>query len=114
MGAKTHELITFDEKNHYAWLVWCPACDSPHSFDTRWTFDGNHEAPTFVASMLVHESPGHPRCHSMLTAGVWHYLGDCAHTLVNQTALAPDWAATRFGRMREDGVVPAVDDAQDK
>jgi hypothetical protein len=108
MPAKTHELLTSDMTGHFAWLVWCPACDAPHTFDNRWTFDGNHEAPTFVASMLVHEYPGsHPRCHSMLTAGVWNYLDDCTHALKGQRVPAPDWASTRFGRMRSDGVVLA-------
>lgn len=108
MGAKTHEI--FDEKGHYAWLVWCPACDAPHSFDNRWTFNGDHEKPTFQASMLVHESPGHPRCHSHLTDGVWLYLQDCTHDKANASIAAPDWASTRFGRMRPDGVVPPPPD----
>ncbi len=75
MGIKTHELLTFDLSKHHAWLVWCPACETPHTFDERWGFDGNHEAPTFTGSMLVHEVPpandypGHPRCHSNLIAG---------------------------------------------
>jgi hypothetical protein len=106
MGVKTHELVTFDEKSHYAWLVWCPACDSPHSFDNRWSFNGDHEKPTFIASMLVHESPGRPRCHSFLTDGVWNYLGDSTHDKAGTSIEAPDWADTRFGRMRPDGVVP--------
>ena len=98
MGVKTHEVVTFDEKDHYAWFVWCPACDSPHSFDNRWTFvNGDHEKPTFVASMLVHESPGHPRCHSHLTGGVWSYGADCTHQLAGKEVEAPDWASTRFG-----------------
>lgn len=109
MGAKTHELLTYKSERHYAWLVWCPACDAPHPFDERWTFDGNHEAPTFSPSMLVHESPGRARCHSFLRAGVWQFLGDCTHALKGTNVPAPDWSATRFGRMRGDGVVPAPD-----
>jgi hypothetical protein len=108
MGAKTHEVVTYDLKGHYAWLVWCPACDAPHSFDARWGFDGNHEAPTFDGSMLVHESPGHPRCHSFLAAGVWHYCDDSTHDLKGASVPAPDWVDTRFGRMRPDGVVPPL------
>lgn|GEM_PF-4070769 len=104
MGAKTHELLTFDLSKHHAWLVWCPACDAPHSFDDRWGFDGNHEAPTFAGSMLVQ---GVGRCHSLLVAGIWNYCSDCTHELKDQKIPAPDWASTRFGRMRPDGVVPA-------
>jgi hypothetical protein len=98
MGAKTHELLTFDLKGHYAWLVWCPACDEPHTFDGRWEFDGNHEAPSFLGSMLAYESPGSPRCHSLLVAGVWTYLSDCTHAFKDQKLPAPDWSTTRFGR----------------
>lgn len=109
MGIKTHELLTFDEKGHYAWLVWCPVCDEPHTFDNRWTFvNGDHERPTFTASMLAHESPGSPRCHSILTEGVWNYCADCTHDKAGQSVPAPDWASTRWARMRSDGVVPEV------
>jgi hypothetical protein len=104
MGGKTHELLV--DGRHYAWLVWCPACDEPHTFDDRWPMTGTADAPTFDGSMLAHESPVTPRCHSTLTAGVWHYAGDCTHDKVGQALPAPDWATTRFGRMRPDGVVP--------
>ena len=120
MGIKTHELLTFDLSKHHAWLVWCPACEAPHSFDERWGFDGDHEAPTFTGSMLVHEvllgtseivvTFGHPRCHSHLIAGIWNYCSDCTHVLKDQKVPAPDWSTTRFGRMRPDGVVPHEED----
>lgn len=114
MGAKTHEVLAYKSDRHHAWLVWCPACDSPHSFDERWTFDGNHERPTFSPSMLVRwrdpEGGVQHVCHSFLRAGVWQFLDDCTHALRGVTAQAPDWANTRFGRMRSDGVVPAPDD----
>jgi hypothetical protein len=116
MGLKTHELVTFDQSGHYAWLVWCPACDGPHTFDARWTFNGDHERPTFTPSMLermseVDES-GEPtgrdrsRCHSHLTEGVWNYCTDSMHEHAGKTLPAPEWTDTRFGRMRPDGVVP--------
>lgn len=107
MGIKLFELLTFNEIGHYAWLVWCPACDEPHTFDNRWTFvNRDQEHPTFVGSMLAHESPGSFRCHSMLTDGVWHYGADCTHEQAGQSVPAPDWASTRWARMRPDGVVP--------
>lgn len=105
MGLKTHEVVTYDEKSHHAWLVWCPACNAPHSFDDRWKMSGTHEKPTFDGSMLVHESPGHPRCHSFLRDGVWEFLGDCTHDKVGQSIEAPDWSTTRFGTMDQHGVV---------
>lgn len=32
---------------------YCPGCKCSHGFDSRWTFDGNMEAPTFSPSLLV-------------------------------------------------------------
>lgn len=113
MGAKTFEMLK--DEAHYAWLVWCPACNEPHLFDGRWTFNGNHEQPSFQASMLVHgfpdekPSPEHPRCHSFLTDGVWNYCADSTHEHAGKSLPAPDWADTRWSRMRPDGVVPAPD-----
>jgi hypothetical protein len=109
MGAKTFELLTFDMKGHYAWLVWCPACDEPHTFDARWTFNGDHERPTFTASMLANaggKNPAVPTCHSHLVDGVWNYLSDCTHGHAGKSVPVPDWADTRWARMRSDGVVP--------
>ena len=31
----------------------CPGCKCNHSFDSRWTFDGNFESPTFSPSLRV-------------------------------------------------------------
>jgi len=101
MGIKTGELFESDGISHRAWMVRCPACDAPHSFDKRWTFvNGNHEAPTFTASMLVKFYEGDPKdpasnrvCHSYLTDGVWNYLSDCTHAMKGQKIPAPDWIA---------------------
>jgi hypothetical protein len=104
MGAKTHEIQQKDG-THYAWLVWCPACDQVHTFDKRWSFNGDHEKPSFQASMLAYQAPGRPRCHSFLTDGVWHYLADSTHAMAGKNVPAPDWASTRWGHMNTDGVV---------
>ena len=76
------------------YLVWCPACDDSHYF-RGWTFDGNHDAPTFSPSMLVRWNEGPEQtphvCHSFLTAGVWHYLDDCTHAMRGQNVPAPEW-----------------------
>lgn len=77
-------------------IVLCPACDQNHSFeiegedgskparDSYWTWDGNMEAPSFEASMLVFESEYNPRCHSFLRAGKWEFLTDCTHDMAGQ------------------------------
>jgi phage terminase large subunit GpA-like protein len=72
---------------HHAWLVHCPACDDIHVFDDRWTFNGNKEAPTFRASMLVHRSQS--RCHSFVTDGRIEFLSDCTHALAGKTLDLP-------------------------
>jgi hypothetical protein len=75
------------------WMVVCPACKRPHHFDSRWSFNGNHEAPTFRDSMLVRtgNSDAPEICHSYMTDGVWSYLHDCTHELKGKTVEAPDW-----------------------
>lgn len=91
MGIKTYEVINQDD-SHYAWLVKCPACEAPHSFDKRWEFDGNHENPTFNPSMLVRGN--NTVCHSYLRNGVWEYLADCTHTMKSKMVGAPDWESS--------------------
>ena len=106
MGVKTHEVMHYNTTDHFAWYVWCPACDEPHSFDKRWTFDGNHNQPTFTPSMLVRwNAPAtetEPKvahvCHSFLESGVWRFLDDCTHNMKGTRQPAPDWAGTRYGR----------------
>lgn len=95
MGIKTGEVVEHDGTTHRAWLVRCPACGCPHAFDSRWTFNGNHEAPTFRNSMLVkvehHDPAENTICHSYLTDGVWEYLLDCTHDMKGLKVDAPDW-----------------------
>ena len=63
--------------------------DDPLQHVTSWTWDGNLEAPTISPSILT--GRGSPFiCHSFLTAGVFNFLGDCTHDLVNQQVPIPD------------------------
>jgi hypothetical protein len=82
--------------------VWCPACDGYHTFDDRWTFNGDKEKPTFRASMLAHAickwNPEKKKfdvrdvhCHSYLTDGVWEYQDDSKHDMKNTKVPAPDF-----------------------
>lgn len=66
-----------------------------------WKFDGNLETPTLEPSILSHEvvtSKGvmlHPRCHSYLRQGIFHFLEDSEHPLAGQFVPIPDlpdWA----------------------
>lgn len=90
--ARTLEL--FDQTGkHRSWLIFCPACGFGHAFDSRWTFNGDVDRPTFRASMLIHEDPnsGRPRCHSFVTDGKIQYLADCTHAMRGQTVELPDF-----------------------
>lgn len=77
--------------------VYCPACDGPHFFatpdhpdrdDEGWTFNGDHEQPTFDPSMLVERDDR--RCHSYLRDGNWRYLSDSTHDRAGETVPVPE------------------------
>ena len=115
VGVKLKELVGPTEPGgsdmkHYAWCFVCPACNTVHQCDDRWSFNGNLEAPTFgpitiivdgkptltSCSILVNgdpkfHHPGRPRCHSHVTDGRIRYEGDCSHAYANQTLDLPDW-----------------------
>lgn len=99
--AKVHERL-YSGGGHYAWMVWCPACDGAHTFDDRWSFNGDVERPTFRASMLAHcvttwneeerkLTVRDVHCHSFLTDGVWAYCADSKHEHAGKSLPAPEW-----------------------
>lgn len=97
---------------------YCKGCKELHAVNVSgegkpgWTFNGNHDKPTFTPSVLVrsgHYLPGHKNmscwctyykehpeekdddgfkctcCHSFVTDGQIQYLSDCSHELAGQT-----------------------------
>lgn len=40
------------ELRSIGWMFYCPGCKCSHYFDSRWTFNGNQESPTFQPSLL--------------------------------------------------------------
>lgn len=100
MGAKVKKLTDQSNKNG-VWVFFCPACGYGHSFDDRWTFNGDVEKPTFSPSLLVYGSPEHvyegksykgtPQCHSFVVDGYMQYQGDCGHAMNGQTIEIPDY-----------------------
>lgn len=92
---------------------WCPGCEEMHvvrvAGSAPWGFNGDYDRPTFTPSVLV--TSGHyvdgqsgkdcwctfeertgrsspfkcHRCHSFVTDGLIRFLGDCSHSLANQT-----------------------------
>ena len=83
------------------YLIQCPGCGHCHLYDSRWTFNGDLEKPTFTPSYVSkyrhpkgysNENPVPPGwngeyveevCHSFLTDGKIQFLSDCTHELVN-------------------------------
>ncbi len=96
MGIKVKECVR-DNGSHYSWIFVCPACNAVHQCDTRWTFNGDEERPTFGGSVLVHGEPSiqRPRCHSHVTNGRIAYGSDCTHAMAGQEVELPDWDFAR-------------------
>jgi len=72
------------------YIVFCPGCKHDHPFDSRWSFNGDFEKPTFAPSMLVNGFDPKLRCHSFVTDGKIQFLSDCHHELTGQTVDLPD------------------------
>ena len=80
-----------------AYDVQCPGCGWAHRFMVKklgnhavWTFNGDHEKPTFMPSLLVNRKDceeyrsGVPTCHSWVEDGKWDFLNDCTHHLAGK------------------------------
>jgi hypothetical protein len=67
------------------WCFHCPGCGYGHTFDARWTFNGDVVRPTFAPSLLVNGSMPERRCHSFVRDGRIEFLGDCYHELRGKT-----------------------------
>lgn len=80
----THK-ISNQSGDFHGWMIFCPGCKCAHVFDSRWTFNGDLDKPTFRASMLVNGSGRGVRCHSFVTDGKIQFLDDCDHELKGQT-----------------------------
>lgn len=92
--SKCAKISTASGKFH-GWYVFCPACRTAHLFDSRWSFNGDVDKPTFKGSMLVHadtEPDGQktPRCHSFVEDGKIRYLSDCTHDYAGRTVDLPE------------------------
>lgn len=104
MKARLRNVI--DGNTNYQCLQFCcPGCAEMHSNSglhmipvntdkksPSWSWDGNLESPTLSPSILTtsgnHE--GKTQCHSYLRNGIFEFLSDCTHSLVNQQVSMPD------------------------
>lgn len=98
-------------------IFFCTGCKNTHSMRVQinpqtphpcWSFNGNHEQPTFKPSILVTcdfpvEYGGRQICHSFVTDGKIEFLGDCTHALKGKTVEIPDWpyAIGEYGGIKE-------------
>ncbi len=91
-----------DHGNVYQALAFmCPGCMEfqgsglhllPVNSTTKspsWNWDGNLEKPTLSPSILTGRG-SEKICHSFLEAGVFRFLSDCTHSLVNRLVEIPD------------------------
>lgn len=79
---------------------WCPGCEMLHAPQIKgpkaWTFNDDHDRPTFAPSILVQFTMGDEqrRCHSFVQEGQIEFLSDCTHPLAGKTVPMPelpDW-----------------------
>ena len=59
----------------------------------KWSFNGSEDRPTLTPSLLTrfrYEDRDNV-CHSFVTDGRIQFLGDCTHSLANQTVELPDF-----------------------
>lgn len=102
--------VTTGANQLLGWKHWCAGCERTHviavetanSSGARWTFDGNHEAPTFSPSINIRVGPyptapaGRPDagkidiCHYFIRSGSVEFLADCTHPLAGRTVPLPD------------------------
>jgi hypothetical protein len=84
-------------------IFYCEGCEQCHGVDSKWSFNGDSDNPTFTPSILVrgtqritdeehdlimagqHVEPRPFVCHSFVTDGKIQYLNDCTHSLAGQT-----------------------------
>lgn len=101
--AKMAVLTEVDAENRptgkTSYWLWCPACDDPVRIDDTWGWNGDLARPTFTPSILTRFTMRGCEhvCHSFLTDGIWHFLGDCTHDKAGQDVPMvdlPAWVAS--------------------
>lgn len=82
MGMRAKAVSTANGTPH-GYVIFCPGCNHGHVYDSRWTFNGDLEKPTFSPSYLA-KRPGLV-CHSFVSDGKIQFLNDCTHALAGKT-----------------------------
>jgi hypothetical protein len=71
---------------------YCPGCRTEHFIWTKQTkfvkciseFNGDVDKPTFLPSIMIRHGLN-MICHSYITEGTIHFLGDCIHEFSGQS-----------------------------
>lgn len=89
------EMVDCSQFTH---MILCPACKCGHGISVkpgRWSFNGDHERPTFSPSLLVRGYSEHAGrdfvCHSFIRDGRIEFLADSTHELAGRTVDLPDF-----------------------
>jgi len=112
------QIITVNDQGdvYKAIHLWCPGCEYTDPIDGRrkvgglnmlpvegdkekrptWDWNGDLVNVGLEPSILTKSKRGEDEfvCHSFLRNGQWQFLGDCTHSLANQTVQMlplPDW-----------------------
>jgi hypothetical protein len=64
-------------------VFYCTACNSFHSVDNTWKYNGDSVEPTIDPSVIVRD--GDKKCHSFINKGRIYYMRDCTHWLAGIT-----------------------------
>ena len=81
----------------HLYTFFCPACKYGHNVTVNgpagWQWNLSLSKPTFRPSLMVNKDRlcNLPRCHSMITSGLIHFLEDSTHILAGKTVDLPDW-----------------------
>lgn len=74
-------------------LFWCPGCRAAHQIQVSgpnsWVWNGDPHNTTLQPSVLVSGEGG--VCHSFVTNGHIHFLGDSTHGMAGRTTNLGDW-----------------------
>ena len=97
-------------------IIWCPGCQTGHTFTSEWSFNNDYGCPSFSPSLWI-DRPGGGICHSNVRDGRIRFDGESTHDLKNQDVELPDFPGFKMDvqtRSEETGLAyyPTLDDAQ--
>lgn len=94
--SKIAESSFVDEKGHVLLYFHCPGCNTTHTLNSTWEYNGDPNNPTIRPSILVtwNHIDEQFRCHSYITDGNIEYMKDSTHSLAGKTVPLPEFTLT--------------------